>query len=102
MTRMPATARSIVRRRESSVGPLALDGRTITLVARTTAVNVGRPWGALHVRARPVHVEVLDGEGHRQVVRVHDVEQTLVVAITLAGLVAAIGLRSIRNRRSST
>ena len=49
----------MLRRRETTVGPVALDGRTITLVARTTAVHLGDTFGGLHVRARPAHVEVL-------------------------------------------
>src|SRR5689334_16158044 len=58
-----ALGAAMLRRRETTVGPVALDGRSVTLVARTTAVHVGdtraaRP-GLLHLRARPAHVEVL-------------------------------------------
>ncbi len=39
---------------DTTVGPLAFDGRTITLVARTRAMHVGDDGrGALHVRSRP-------------------------------------------------
>jgi hypothetical protein len=100
----------MLRRRETTVGPVALDGRTITLVARTTAVHLGahlpaahspggRSPGAFYVRARPAHVEVLDGDGHRQVIPVRDVEYIVVSAITIVGLAAACALRVIRNRR---
>jgi len=89
----------MLRRRETTVGPVALDGRTITLVARTTAVHLGDTFGGLHVRARPAHVEVLEANGQRQVIPVRDVEHVLVTAITIAGLVGACALRVIRNRR---
>jgi hypothetical protein len=96
---------AMLRRRETTVGPVALDGRTITLVARTTAVHVGNTRaagpGVLHLRARPAHVEVLDGDGHRQVIPVRDVEHILVTAITIVGLAGACALRVNRNRRSS-
>ena len=96
----------MLRRRETTVGPVALDGRTITLVARTTAVHLGgavgvRSPGVRYVRARPAHVEVLEANGQRQVIPVRDVEYILVTAITIAGLVGACALRVIRNRRSS-
>ena len=73
---------AVLKRGETTIGPLAFGGRTITLVARTTALHVGDDArGALHVRSRPVHVEVLDGEGRREVVHVRDIEHTLMVAI---------------------
>ncbi len=64
-------------------------------------MHVGGNAGAMHVRARPAHVEVLDGDGHRQVIHVRDVETILVVAITLAGAAGAYALRIIRTRRQA-
>jgi hypothetical protein len=85
---------------DTTVGPLAFDGRTITLVARTRAMHVGDDGrGALHVRSRPRHVEVLDVDGRRKVVAVHDVERMLVLAITFAGLAAAFAIRTVRTRK---
>ena len=66
---------TLLQRGETSVGPVAVDGRTITLVARTTAVHIGSDErGALHLRSRPVHVEVLDADGRRHIVRIRDIE----------------------------
>jgi hypothetical protein len=95
-----------LQRGETTIGPVAFGGRTITLVARTTAVHIGETRGALHVRSRPAHVEVLDADGQRQVVHIRDVEQTLIAAIAIGGLVGACVLRTIRTslnrkRRSS-
>jgi len=86
-----------LQRVESTAGPVAVDGRTITLVARTTALHVGRDrFGAVHARARPLHVEVLDEHGERHVMRIRDTERMLVGAIALAGIVGAWVLRGIR------
>ena len=92
-----------VYRGETSVGPVAIDGRTITFVARTRGLRIGRDarLGALHVRARPAHVEILDTEGRRQVVRIHDLERTMIAAISLGGLACAFAVRALRGRRSA-
>ena len=88
---------SVVQRGETTIGPVAVGGRTLTLVARTTAIHVGGDArGALHVRSRPMHVEVLDEDGQRHVVRVRDLEQTLIAGIAIAGVVGAYALRTIR------
>jgi len=88
---------SVLQRGETTIGPVAVGGRTITLVARTTAVHVGGDArGALHIRSRPMHVEVLDDDGQRHVVRVRDLEHTLVLAIATCGLAAAYAVRIIR------
>jgi hypothetical protein len=94
-------SRSMTRSRsvETTVGPLAFDGRTITLVASTRAMHLGDDGrGALHVRSRPRHVEVLDEDGRRQIVAVRDVERMLVAAICIAGIVTAFAVRTIRAR----
>lgn len=81
---------ALLHRAESSSTPLATHGRTITLVARTRAWRVITPsGGALHVRARPSHVEVLDEHGHHEVVRIRDIEGTLMAVIVAAGIVGA-------------
>jgi hypothetical protein len=92
---------ALMQRGETTLGPLAFDGRTITLVARTTAVHVGTDErGALHVRSRPAHVEVLDEDGRRHIVRIHNVEHALIAGIALAGFAGSCALRVIRQRRS--
>ncbi len=86
-----------VQRAETTVGPLAFDGRTITLVTRTTAVHLGDDArGALHLRSRPLHVEVLNVDGRRHVVRIRDVERTLIVAIALGAFAGTYALRFAR------
>ena len=90
-----------VQRGETTVGPLAFEGRTISLVARTTALHLGNDErGALHVRSRPTHVEVLDEHGQRHVVVIRNVEQILIVAIAFAGLAGSCALRLIRRSRN--
>ena len=90
-------AMSVLQRGETTTGPVAVGGRTITLVARTTAVHLGGDSrGALHIRSRPMHVEVLDEDGQRHVVRVRDVEHTLVRAIAIGAVAVAYALRTIR------
>ena len=86
-----------LQRVETSAGPVAFGGRTITLVARTTAVKIGQDrFGAVHARSRPLHVEVLDERGERHVLRVRDIERTVVGVVALAGLVGACVVRGIR------
>ena len=94
---------AVLRGSESTTGPVAFGGRTIMLVARTTAVQLGRDASnAVHVRSRPLHVEVLDEHGQRQVVPVRDPERALIAAIAIGGIVGACALRargSWSNRR---
>jgi hypothetical protein len=87
----------VLQRGETTIGPVALGGRTITLVARTTAVHLGGDArGALHVRSRPVHVEVLDEHGRRHVVRIRNVERSLIAAIAIGGVASTYALRALR------
>jgi hypothetical protein len=84
---------------ETTIGPLAFDGRTITLVARTTALRIGDDArGALHVRSRPGHVEVLDEDGHRHVVSIRDVERMLMLGIGVVTVAATYAVRTLRAR----
>jgi len=91
-----------VQRGDTTVGPVAIDGRTITLVARTRAVHIGGDGrGAVRIWSRPVHVEVLDAEGRREIVRIRDAQRTVVVSIALSAIGAAVAARVLRSRRSS-
>jgi hypothetical protein len=91
-----------VQRGETTVGPVAVEGRTIMLVARTRALHIGGDErGALHVRARPTHVEVLDEDGRRHEMRIRDVEGALIAAIAVAGVAGACLGRLLARRRSS-
>jgi hypothetical protein len=90
-----------VERSETTVGPLAFGGQTITLVARTTAMHVGNDErGALHVWSRPAHVEVLDEHGQRHVVHIRNVEQTIIAAIAITAVASSWALRVIRSSRN--
>jgi hypothetical protein len=97
---------AVLRRGESTTGPVAFGGRTIMLVARTTTVQIGSDaLRAVHIRSRPLHVEVLDEHGQRQVVPVRDLERALVAAIAIVGIAGACarrarGSRANRRRRS--
>jgi hypothetical protein len=91
-----------VQQGESTFGPVAVDGRTITLVARTRAVRLGRRGaGALGLRARPTHVEVLEADGRRQVVRIRDIESGAIITIALATVGYVLGVRALRRRESA-
>ena len=76
---------------ETTEGPVAVDGRTINLVARTTTLTLGgataRPLGTW---SRPVYVEILDGEGRRQVVKLRD--RQALVATVVAGIATVLVL----------
>jgi hypothetical protein len=90
----------VVRVVESHTGPLAVGGRTITLVARTRALAVqSRNGGAFAVRVRPAHVEVLDDDGTQRIVRVPDVEGALIAGIIAAGVIGAAAARLWRRSR---
>ena len=66
----------------------------------TTALHVGDDErGGLHIRSRPLHVEVLDEDGKRQVVSIRDVERILLVAITIGTLASTYVLRAMRKNR---
>ena len=89
---------AIVSRGEASAGPVAVDGRTIRLVARTNTVQLGRgSWAAFVQRAAPAHVEVLEADGRRQVLRVHDVER---LAMSAIAVLSAAWVFSTRARRA--
>jgi hypothetical protein len=90
----------IVHVTESHTGPLAAGGRTITLVARTRALSVGRRHGGVFaVRSRPAHVEVLDDDGTQRIVRVPDLEGALIAGIVAVGMVGAAAARLWRRSR---
>jgi hypothetical protein len=85
---------------ETTTGPVAVGGRTITLVARTSAVSVGSgPGGLLGSRTRPRHVEILDPHGERLTVPVRDYHRyaTLAIAgIAAVGVGASLLAKSVR------
>lgn len=91
---------AVVQRYESTTGPVVVDGRTIALVARTRALQLRAPFaGWFHVRARPAHVEVLDGDGSRHVVPIRDVQRIANRAIVAAAAAGIVGLRAWRRKR---
>ena len=91
----------LLQRNETTIGPVAVDGRTITLVARTRAVRVGgRDVGALGVRARPTHVEILDADGRHSVVRIRDVQWAAMASIAVAGTGYILAVHALRKARA--
>ena len=78
-----------VERGETTFGPVAIDGRTLALVART------HQWRGRHVWTRPTHLEVLDEDGNREVVRIRDTEFALIGAAA-AVVTAAVVWRATR------
>ena len=90
---------STVRRIDATTGPVAVGGRTINLVSRSEARTLG-PGGArvFHVRAWPTHVEVLERDGSRHVVRVPDLERAVMLAIVGAAVACVVGTRAMRRR----
>ena len=90
-----------VQRGSTTVGPVAVNGRTLTLVARTRGVHIGNDaHGALHVQARPTHVEVLDQDGRREIVRIRNLETPILLAIAIGGIACAGLARALARRRS--
>ncbi len=84
----------LLSRHETTAGPVAIDGHTITLVARTSTVRVGEGGRrALHIRSQPTAVEVLHTDGRHEVVRIRDVERAALVA---SGLATVIGVGAAR------
>jgi hypothetical protein len=91
-----------VQRRGSSTAPIVVNGRTITLRARTWTVPLSfgdtQMW---FVHARPDHVEVLEADGRHRTLRVHDVTYTTRLAV-LAGSALAIAAARARRRRAAS
>ena len=85
---------------ESTTGPVAVGGRTISLVARSTTLTLGRTQRELATWSRPHHVEILDQGGQREVVRVHDAQMigAALVAVAIAAGTAAVTLFARRTR----
>jgi hypothetical protein len=88
-----------VQRRGSSTAPIVVNGRTITLRARTWTVPLRfgdvQMW---FVHARPDHVEVLEPDGRHRTLRVHDLTYTTRLAV-FAGWVLAIAAARVRRGR---
>jgi hypothetical protein len=82
---------------ETTTGPVAVGGRTITLVARTSRRSIGS-W--FSERARPTHIEILDGDGRRHVVPVRDYQRLATALIAAVAGACVIGTRVIKRTRS--
>ena len=80
-------------RGETTTGPFVANGHTLMLVSRTRGLRIGGPLaGLVHVQARPAYIEVLDREGKRSVVRVHDVQRGVMTSVVGAALARALGI----------
>jgi hypothetical protein len=76
---------------EATTGPVAVGGRTISLVARTSTLTLGRSARAVAVWSRPRHVEILDRDGRRDIVPVRDYHLVAGVALAVAATIGAAG-----------
>ena len=85
---------------ESTTGPVAVGGRTISLVARSTTLTLGRTQREVATWSRPHHIEILDQGGQREVVRVRDAQMigAALVAFAMAAGTAAATLMA-RSKR---
>lgn len=84
----------LLQRFESTAGPVVVGGHTIALVAKTRALAVGGPvLSFFHVHSRPSHVEVIDRDGERTVVVVHDLQRLLTRAIVATTALCLIGVQ---------
>ena len=83
---------------ETTTGPVAVGGRTINLVARTTRDHASArdPGTCSRTWSRPVHVEILDADGRREIVKVRDYQRLAMTAI--AGAAARVPARRARRR----
>jgi len=80
---------------ETTAGPVAVEGRTLTLVARTRTLRVGGEHAAVfHVHSRPSHVEVLDRNGQHEVVGVVDLQRVITRTIIVATAAIVVGVRA--------
>jgi hypothetical protein len=89
----------------SSTAPVVIDGRVVTLRARTTSLPM--KFGETRVvlsRACPDHVEVLDSDGQHETIRVHDYNfwaRAVIFGGSAIAVVASRVLRSNMTRRNS-
>jgi len=85
---------------ETTTGPVAVGGRTINLVARTRAITAGHaPGRVLAAWSRPLHVEVLDADGRREIVKVRDYHRLAMTAIAGAAAVCLLAARATGSKR---
>jgi hypothetical protein len=91
----------VLRRSGSSTTPMVVDGRVITLRARTLTLPIGsRVGGLTYVRVRPDHVEILERDGRHVTIPVHDIEYAARVGLALATAAIIVTAR-IRRRRGA-
>jgi hypothetical protein len=87
-----------VQRLETAAGPVAVAGRTISLVARTSVCTSGtEPARLVGVRSRPDHVEVLGADGRRDVLKVRDYQTIATAAIAAVAAACVLASRLARN-----
>jgi hypothetical protein len=82
---------------ETTTGPVAVGGRTITLVARTSRRSIGSLFSE---RVRPTHIEILDRDGRRRVVHVRDYQRLATAVVAGVAAACVIGARVTKRSRS--
>jgi hypothetical protein len=93
---------ALLQRTGSSTAPIVVNGRTITLRARTWSVPVR--FGDVQlcfVHARPDHVEVLEPDGRHRTIRVRDYTYGTRVALVGGSVACVLAARMRRKRRSN-
>jgi hypothetical protein len=85
---------------DTTTGPVAVGGRTITLVARTTALTSGsEPERVVGAWSRPRHLEILDASGRREIVKVRDLHVLATAVIAGVATTCILAAKFARGRR---
>ncbi|MGH8977871.1 MAG: hypothetical protein ACRDV7_07330 [Acidimicrobiia bacterium] len=89
-----------LQRVDTTTGPVAVGGRTINLVTRTISLTTGRaPERLVGAWSRPRHLEILDADGRREIVKVRDVHVLATTVVAGVAAVCVLGARIAKGRR---
>lgn len=88
-----------VHNQTSTTIPIVAHGRTVSFVSRTRGLEGGGDgWSFVLAWSTPHHVEVLDQDGRRRVVPIHDRYRSAAVVLGVAGAACLLGARALRWR----